>query len=239
MLIIPAIDLKDGKCVRLRQGNMADATVFSSNPLEMAKHWVEQGAKRLHLVDLDGAVSGKPVHVEVIAEIAKIGIPVQVGGGIRTRETVEAYFKLGVQYVIVGTWAVREPETFLQLTHQYPNRLMLGLDAKQEFVAIEGWEKESTESIASVLKRFESAKLAAVIYTDISRDGMLTGLNTDSIRRLTTLTKHPLIASGGVATIADIEALAGLDLQGVIVGRALYEGTLKFAPSPAGGRGLG
>lgn len=233
MLIIPAIDIKNGQCVRLRQGDLNDDTVFSSDLLAVADQWVEQGAKRLHIVDLDGAVSGKPVHIQTIADICKRHpiLPVQIGGGIRSLETAQAYFDAGVSYLIIGTKAVNEPQFIELLTSQFPNKIIVGLDAKDGNVAVDGWTKTSDKTVTQVAQWFEQMQVAAIIYTDIARDGMLSGVNVESTFELAKSTSLPVIASGGVKNLDDIRALAALPKPGVsgaITGRAIYEGTLDF-----------
>ena len=233
MLIIPAIDIKNGQCVRLRQGDLNDDTVFSSDLLAVADQWVEQGARRLHIVDLDGAVSGKPVHLESIAAICRShpDLPVQIGGGIRSLETAQAYFDAGVSYLIIGTKAVNEPKFIEQLTSDFPDKIIVGLDAKDGMVAVDGWTKTSDKTVTQVAKWFEKMQVAAIIYTDIARDGMLSGVNVESTYALAQSTSLPVIASGGVKNLEDIKALADLPAPGVagaITGRAIYEGTLDF-----------
>ncbi len=233
MLIIPAIDIKNGQCVRLRQGDLNDDTVFSSDLLAVADQWVEQGARRLHIVDLDGAVSGEPVHLQSISEICQNhpNLPIQIGGGIRSRQTAQAYFDAGVSYLIIGTKAVNEPQFIEQLTSDFPNKIIVGLDAKDGRVAVDGWTKTSDKTVTQVAKWFEQMQVAAIIYTDISRDGMLTGVNIESTFALAQSTSLPVIASGGVKNLQDIKALSELPTPGVagaITGRAIYEGTLDF-----------
>ena len=233
MLIIPAIDIKNGQCVRLRQGDLNDDTVFSSDLIAVADQWVEQGARRLHIVDLDGAVSGEPIHLQSISEICSKHpeLSVQIGGGIRNTETAQAYIDAGVDYLILGTKAVNEPKFIESLTADYPNKIIIGLDAKDEFIAVEGWTKTSDKKVIEVAKWFESMQVAAIIYTDIARDGMLSGVNVDSTFNLAKSTRLPVIASGGIKNLEDIRALAELPAPGVaaaITGRAIYEGTLDF-----------
>ncbi|MBI4357546.1 MAG: 1-(5-phosphoribosyl)-5-[(5-phosphoribosylamino)methylideneamino]imidazole-4-carboxamide isomerase [Gammaproteobacteria bacterium] len=234
MIIIPAIDLKDGKCVRLRQGRMGDPTIFSEDPLEMAEKWVRLGGERLHIVDLDGAKEGRPVHSALITRIAQAypHMAIQVGGGIRNEATVKAYCEQGVSFVIVGTWAVREPEEVKALSRKYPKRLMVSCDVRAGVVALSGWMEESSLGTQTFLKFFEDAELASLIYTDIMRDGMATGVHIEGIRMIASQTKLPLIIAGGVHTSSDIQKLLALNiphLEGVIVGRALYEGSIDLA----------
>lgn len=234
MLLIPAIDLKDGKCVRLRQGRMDDDTVFSDDPVAMAKKWVEAGARRLHIVDLDGAIAGKPVNGSVIKSIAQAfpNIPIQVGGGIRDDDTIEAYLAMGVSFVIIGTRAVNTPHFVADACAEFPGRIMVGLDAKNGKVAIDGWSKLSHHDVIDIAQRFEKDGVEAIIYTDISRDGMMAGVNVDATVELAKAISIPVIASGGITTMDDIRALcavADTGITGAIVGRALYEGSIELA----------
>ncbi len=234
MLLIPAIDLKDGKCVRLRQGRMEESTVFSDDPVAMAGRWVEAGARRLHLVDLDGAFAGRPVNAEVIRRIADAhpGVPIQVGGGIRDEETVETYLDAGVQYVIIGTRAVQEPHFVQNLCMEYPGHVIVGLDAVDGRAAIKGWSKLSRHGVVDLAQRFQRDGVEAIIYTDIGRDGMMEGVNVESTVALARSVTTPVIASGGVSSLADIEALCAVESEGVsgmILGRALYEGSIDLA----------
>ncbi|WP_024298059.1 1-(5-phosphoribosyl)-5-[(5-phosphoribosylamino)methylideneamino]imidazole-4-carboxamide isomerase [Methylomicrobium lacus] len=234
MLLIPAIDLKEGKCVRLRQGRMEDDTVFSEDPVAVAGRWVNLGAKRLHLVDLDGAFAGKPRNAEVIHAIAEAfpNVPIQIGGGIRDEETIQAYLNAGVEYVIIGTKAVNAPHFVRDMAIEYPRRIIVGLDAKDGKVAIDGWSKLSRHDVIDLAKHFEEDGVEAIIYTDISRDGMMQGVNIEATSRLARAIKIPVIASGGITNIDDIRALgqiAGDGVIGAITGRAIYEGTLDFA----------
>ncbi len=238
MLLIPAIDLKDSKCVRLRQGRMEDVTVFSDNPVEMAVQWVEAGARRLHIVDLDGAASGNPVNAQVIREITVEcpDLPVQVGGGIRDADTVQAYLEAGVQYTIIGTKAVSAPHFVNDLCLEFPGHIIVGLDAKNGKVAIDGWSKLSNHDAIDMARRFEHDGVVAIIYTDISRDGMMKGVNVESTVQIAQEINIPVIAAGGVSSLDDIRALRNVEdegIQGVIIGRALYEGSLDFAEAQA------
>lgn len=234
MLLIPAIDLKDGKCVRLRQGRMEDSTVFSDDPVAMAGRWVEAGARRLHLVDLNGAFDGRPVNGDVIRAIASAypNIPIQVGGGIRDEETVQAYLDSGVQYVIIGTKAVSAPHFINDLCIEFPGHVIVGLDAKDGKVAIDGWSKLSKHDVIDLAKHFEQDGVVAIVYTDIGRDGMMSGVNIDATVKLARSVKIPIIASGGITNLDDIRALCAVadeGITGAITGRAIYEGTLDFA----------
>lgn len=234
MLLIPAIDLKDGRCVRLRQGRMDDETVFSDDPVAMAGRWVGEGARRLHLVDLNGAFAGEPVNGAAIRAIAAAhpGLPIQVGGGIRDEATIAAYLEAGVSYCIIGTQAVREPELVGRACRAFPGRIIVGLDAKDGEVAIEGWAKLTGLRVEELARRFADDGVAAIVYTDIGRDGMLVGPNVEATRALAEAVPVPIIASGGITDLGDIRALcavAGSGIVGAITGRAIYEGTLDFA----------
>ncbi|MDX2507057.1 MAG: 1-(5-phosphoribosyl)-5-[(5-phosphoribosylamino)methylideneamino]imidazole-4-carboxamide isomerase [Gammaproteobacteria bacterium] len=234
MILIPAIDLKDGQCVRLRQGRMEDDTVFSDNPVEMAGRWYDAGARRLHLVDLNGAFEGKPVNGDIIQEITRTypDLPIEIGGGIRSVETVEAYLNAGVAYVIIGTKAVEDPDFVTQLCKQFPGNVIVGLDAKEGKVAIRGWAEVSEMDLFELSKRFENDGVDAIIYTDINRDGMMQGANVEHTAELAKAISIPVIASGGIHNLQDVEALCKVShhgISGAITGRAIYEGTLDFA----------
>ena len=234
MLLIPAIDLKDGRCVRLRQGDMQDATIFSEDPAAMAKQWLDQGARRLHLVDLNGAVAGKPKNELAIRAILKaIGgaIPVQLGGGIRDLDTIERYLDAGLAYVIIGTAAVKNPGFLHDACGAFPGNIIVGLDAKDGKVATDGWSKLTGHDVLDLAKKFQDYGVEGVIYTDIGRDGMLGGVNIEATVRLAQGLTVPVIASGGVGSLDDIQALCDVEhegIEGVILGRALYEGKLDF-----------
>ena len=234
MLLIPAIDLKEGQCVRLRQGDMNDDTVFSDDPVATAGRWVEAGTKRLHIVDLDGAFAGKPKNVEVIHEIASTypDIEIQLGGGIRDEETIVGYLDAGVHYVIVGTKAVTDPHFINEVCVEFPNRIIVGLDAKNGKVAVDGWSKVSRHDVIDMAQRFENDGVEAIVYTDISRDGMMQGVNIEATVKLAQSIHIPVIASGGITTMDDIKALnevADEGIIGAITGRAIYEGTIDLA----------
>ncbi len=233
MLLIPAIDIKDGRCVRLRQGRLDDETVFSDDPVAMAARWVEAGARRLHIVDLDGASTGNPANAAIIETMVKNHpeIPMQVGGGIRDEDTIEAYVNTGVQYVILGTKAVSEPHFLPDVCAEFPGHIIVGLDAKDGKVATDGWSKLSHHDVIDLAQHFEHDGVEAIIFTDIGRDGMLTGVNLESTVALARSIVVPVIASGGIANLDDIRALCGVADEGIvgaITGRAIYEGSLDF-----------
>lgn len=234
MLIIPAIDLKDGLCVRLRQGLMEDATVFSEAPADMAAHWLEKGARRLHLVDLNGAFAGKPKNLGAIKAILKEvngEIPVQLGGGIRSLETIEQYLDAGIDYVIIGTAAVKQPGFLHEACDAFPGHIIVGLDAKGGKVATDGWAKVTDHDVVDLAKRFQDYGVESVIYTDIGRDGMLSGVNIEATVKLAQALTIPVIASGGLTNLDDVKALCAVEaegIEGVITGRAIYEGTIDF-----------
>lgn len=234
LLVIPAIDLKDGKCVRLRQGRMDQETIFSDDPVAMAKRWVEAGARRLHIVDLDGAQSGKPVNASVIESIAVDfpELPIQVGGGIRDEDTIQAYLDSGVRYVILGTKAVNAPHFVGDVCAEFPGHIIVGLDAKDGKVAIDGWSKLSGHDVVDLAQRYQNDGVEAIVYTDIGRDGMMTGVNADATAKLADAISIPVIASGGITGLEDIRRLcqvADSGIMGAITGRAIYEGSLDFA----------
>lgn len=234
MLIIPAIDLKDGRCVRLKQGVMENATVFSEEPGEMARHWLDQGARRLHLVDLNGAFAGKPKNESIIREIIETiddNIPTQLGGGIRDLETIERYLDIGVTYVIIGTAAVKIPGFLHDACNVFPGHIMVGLDAKEGKVAVDGWSKVTGHDVIDLAKKFEDYGVEAIIYTDIGRDGMLSGVNIQATVELARELSIPVIASGGITNIQDVKKLCEIESEGIIgaiTGRAIYEGSLDF-----------
>jgi phosphoribosylformimino-5-aminoimidazole carboxamide ribotide isomerase len=240
VLIIPAIDLKDGRCVRLKQGDMSTATVFSDDPVAMAKHWAAQGAKRLHIVDLNGAIAGRPKNEKVIRDmIAAVGdkVAIQLGGGIRDLDAIESYIDAGVTYVIVGTAAVKNPGFLSDACYAFPGHVIAGLDAKDGKVAVEGWSKMTGHDVVDLAKKFEEYGVEAIIYTDIGRDGMMSGVNIDATLKLAQALKTPLIASGGLNSIADVQAICSKlvpeGVIGAIAGRALYEGKLDLKAAQA------
>ncbi len=234
MLIIPAIDIKDGHCVRLRQGDMNDATVFSENPLAVARHWHAQGAQRLHIVDLDGARDGRPKSEGLVRDIVTaLGeqLPVQLGGGIRDLDTIERYLDIGVSYVVVGTAAVRNPGFLKDACSAFQGHIMVGLDARDGKVAVDGWSKLTRHDVFDIAHKFEDLGVEAIIYTDIGRDGMMTGVNVEATRKLAAQLSTPVIASGGINNLQDVRDVWALEpdgVSGVITGRAIYEGTLDF-----------
>ena len=231
MLIIPAIDLKDGKCVRLKQGRMEDDTVFSDDPVATAQHWVNEGARRLHLVDLNGAFAGTPIHKPVVEAItrAQPNLPVQIGGGIRSLSTIEHYLQAGVQFVIIGTKAVQEPDFVAQACREFAGHIIVGIDAKAGKVATDGWANITDVQATTLAKRFADAGVSSIVYTDIARDGMMQGVNVEQTVDLAAACGLPVIASGGVTNMDDIRALSGkTGILGVITGRAIYEGTLQL-----------
>lgn len=238
MQIIPAIDLKEGKCVRLRQGKMDDSTVFSESPVEVASQWVEQGAKRIHLVDLDGAFAGEPVNAHIVHAIAEKhpDVVLQIGGGIRDRKTIATYIDAGVTFVIIGTRAVNEPAFVGEVAAEFPKNIIVGLDAKDGLVATDGWAKVSDVNVIDLAKQFQGDGVQSIIYTDIARDGMMQGVNIEATKKLAEAIDIPVIASGGVTNMADVERLLAVEssgIEGVITGRAIYEGTLNFAEAQA------
>jgi len=240
VLIIPAIDLKDGRCVRLKQGDMSSATVFSDDPVAMAKHWAAQGAKRLHIVDLNGAIAGRPKNEKVIrAMIAAVGdqVAIQLGGGIRDLDAIESYIDAGVTYVIIGTAAVKNPGFLSDACYAFPGHVIAGLDAKDGKVAVEGWSKLTGHDVIDLAKKYEEYGIEALIYTDIGRDGMMNGINIEATFKLAQQLKTPVIASGGLNSLKDVEAicqkLAPEGVVGVIAGRALYEGKIDLQKAQA------
>ena len=247
MLLIPAIDLKDGHCVRLKQGDMDQATVFSEDPAEMALHWLQQGARRLHLVDLNGAFAGKPKNESAVKAIIKMvqqyaedndidEIPIQLGGGIRDLDTIDRYLNNGLSYIIIGTAAVKSPGFLHDACSAFPGQVIVGLDAKDGKVATDGWSKLTGHEVVDLAKKFEDWGVESIIYTDIGRDGMLSGINIDATVQLAQALTIPVIASGGLSNMNDIEQLCAVEsegVQGVICGRAIYTGDLNFAAAQA------
>ena len=238
MLLIPAIDLKDGQCVRLRQGIMEDSTIFSDDPVAMAGRWVEAGTKRLHIVDLDGAFAGKPKNASVIHDIASAypDIDIQIGGGIRDDETIAGYLDAGVRYVIIGTKAVNDPHFISEVCAEFPTHIIVGLDAKDGKVAVDGWSKLSKHDVIDMAQRFENDGVEAIVYTDISRDGMMQGVNVEATVKLAQAVKIPVIASGGITNMDDIKALSAVEdegIMGAITGRAIYDGSIDLAECQA------
>jgi phosphoribosylformimino-5-aminoimidazole carboxamide ribotide isomerase len=234
MLLIPAIDLKDGHCVRLQQGDMDRVTVFSEDPGAMATHWLDQGARRLHLVDLNGAVAGKPRNepaIKAVIEAVGDDIPVQLGGGIRDLDTIERYLDDGISYVIIGTAAVKNPGFLHDACGAFPGHIMVALDAKDGKVAVEGWSKMTGHDVIDLARKFEDYGVEAIVYTDIGRDGMLSGVNIEATVKLARALRIPVIASGGIVDLADVQKLCAVEEEGIvgaITGRAIYEGTLDF-----------
>ncbi len=234
MLLIPAIDLKDGKCVRLQQGDMNLSTTFGEDPAAMARRWLDAGARRLHLVDLNGAFAGKPINENAVKSILRVvgdSIPVQLGGGIRDLDTIERYLDDGLSYVVIGTAAVKSPGFLKDACSAFGGHIIVGLDARDGKVATDGWSKLTGHEVIDIAKKFEDYGVEAVIYTDIGRDGMLTGINIDSTVKLAQALTIPVIASGGLAGMPDIEQLCAVELDGVsgvICGRSIYNGALDF-----------
>jgi phosphoribosylformimino-5-aminoimidazole carboxamide ribotide isomerase len=230
MQVIPAIDLRGGLCVRLRQGDYGQETVFGDDPAAMASRWEAEGASRIHLVDLDGAKAGKPVNVEAVRAILKaVNVPCQLGGGVRDGATIDAWLEAGVDRVIVGTQALKDPAWFRSMAEKYPNRLALGLDAKDGRVATAGWLEVSLIDATDLADQFDDLPLGGVVYTDIARDGMLSGPNLGATGALARRLKTPVIASGGVSTLDDVANLAALPVSACIVGRALYDGRFRLS----------
>jgi len=240
VLIIPAIDLKDGRCVRLKQGDMASATVFSEDPVATAKQWAEQGARRLHVVDLNGAIAGRPKNEKVIREMIRaVGdrMPIQLGGGIRDLDTIESYIDAGVAFVIIGTAAVKNPGFLSDASYAFPGHIIAGLDAKDGKVAVDGWSKMTGHDVADLAKKYEDYGVEALVYTDIGRDGMMSGVNIEATLKLAQAIKIPIIASGGLNSLKDVQAvcetLVPEGVIGAIAGRALYEGKIDFRKAQA------
>ena len=235
MLIIPAIDIKDGKCVRLQQGDMNKETIFSEDPAAMAIHWLDKGAKRLHLVDLNGASAGKPKNEPIIRDIIEAlgnDLPIQLGGGIRDLETIERYLDDGITWVVIGTAAVKNPGFLHEACDAFPGHIIVGLDAKNGKVATDGWSKITGHDVVDLAKRFQDYGVEAIIYTDIGRDGMMTGINIEATVNLARALVVPVIASGGINGLDDVRKLCAVEAEGImgaVAGRAIYEGSLDFA----------
>jgi len=231
--LIPAIDLHEGECVRLYQGDIAQKTVYSSNPVEMAEKWEKYGAKLLHVVDLDGAFAGEPKNTEVIKEISEtLKIPVQVGGGVRTEENVEFLFGIGVSRIVIGTSAYNNPDFLLRVASKYPNKIILGIDAKNMMVAVKGWVDVTEVSACDMIKRFENVPLGGIVYTDIARDGTMQGPNTKALLEVASYSPFPIIASGGISSEDDLRNLLHLNvsnIEGAILGKSLYSGAIDLA----------
>jgi phosphoribosylformimino-5-aminoimidazole carboxamide ribotide isomerase len=232
VIIIPAIDLKDGRCVRLEQGDFSRVTVYSDDPVGIAKKWQENGAERIHVVDLDGSLNGLPRNTDVIRDIvAEVGLPIEVGGGIRDMKTIEAYIGMGVNWVILGTMALRDKGFVREACGAYKGEIILGIDANDGKVAIQGWTEQTSESAIDIAKGYEGYGLAAIVYTDIKRDGMETGVNVEATRNLARSVDIPVIASGGVSSVEDIRRLREIEkfgVVGVIIGKALYSGAVSL-----------
>ncbi|GAB6269260.1 MAG: 1-(5-phosphoribosyl)-5-[(5-phosphoribosylamino) methylideneamino]imidazole-4-carboxamide isomerase [Smithella sp.] len=232
MIIIPAIDIKDGKCVRLAQGDFDRVTTYANNPVDMAITWMEQGAELIHIVDLDGSVAGLPRNANIVLEIAKkVDIPIQVGGGIRDMETIEFYLSNGAGSVILGTTALQDEKIIQDACDTFPEKIILGIDALKGKVAIRGWTQKTEQNAVDLARRYENHNIKAIVYTDILRDGMGTGINLEATKALAKAVSIPVIASGGVASIDDIKQLLAIDdceIYGVIIGRALYTGAISL-----------
>lgn len=238
MFVYPAIDIRGGRCVRLRQGDYTQETVFAADPVAVACRWRDEGADRLHVVDLDGARNGRPVHEEAVRRIVGMGLPVQLGGGLRNESDIERVLSWGVRWVVLGTRALREPEWLRRVAERWPQRVVLGIDARDGCVALAGWTEQSQRQVTEVLAAASGVPLAAVVYTDISRDGMLNGPNLASLADVQAASPWPVIASGGVASLADVQRLREIGVWGCIIGRALYEGTLRLSEALAVARSL-
>ena len=230
MQILPAIDLRDGQCVRLRQGDYDQQTVFDENPVAVAQRWVAEGGEILHLVDLDGAKDGRPVNSESVRAIVDaIDVPCQLGGGVRSEETIRDWLEVGVERLVVGTKAVKEPDWFAEMCLAFPHRLVLGLDARDGMLATEGWLETSDVAAVAAARRFAELPIAAIVYTDIARDGMMQGANISAMAAMKQAVEIPVIASGGVTTVDDVSQLASVPMDGCIIGRALYEGSMTLS----------
>lgn len=240
MQIWPAIDLRGGKCVRLKQGDYGQETVFGEDPVAVARHWVGLGAECLHLVDLDGARDGIPGNLDSVEAIVKaVSVPCQLGGGIRSAAMIRRVLGLGVARLVIGTLALKEPQWFRQMCHQFPGQLVLGIDARDGYVATHGWLQTSHTAATELARQFEEEPIAGIVYTDIAADGMLAGPNLAAMRQMHSAVRHPVIASGGVTTTDDVARLAAIPMAGCIIGRALYEGTLTLPDAIRAGLGSG
>jgi len=232
MILLPAVDIKSGRCVRLIQGKKEKETVYSEHPSFMAKKWEEMGAEYLHLVDLDGAFDGKPNNFNTIKEVvSSLRIPVELGGGIRSLEIIEDYLSVGIDRVILGTAAFEDPEFLKEACRNFPQKIVLGMDARDGYIAVKGWTEVTAKKVKDIVKEFENMGIRAIIYTDIAKDGMMSGPNIGAIRELARFTKIPIIASGGVSTLRNIEEIIGLKeetIEGIIIGKALYEGSIDL-----------
>ena len=229
MHIWPAIDLREGKCVRLQQGDYGKETVFGDDPAAMARRWVDEGAEQLHLVDLDGARDGRSANLAAVQAVLRaVEVPCELGGGVRDQPTIERLLDLGLWRLVVGTQALKEPAWFRRMCQLFPHRLVLGIDAREGQVATDGWLETSQIEATALAKQFAGEPLAAIVYTDITRDGMLSGPNFDALEAMCHVSRHAVIASGGITTLDDVRRLATLPLEGCIIGRSLYEGTLKL-----------
>lgn len=229
MQILPAIDLRGGKCVRLRQGDYAQETVFGDDPAQMAQHWVELGGQFLHLVDLDGAKDGAPTNLEAIRAIVKtVGVPCELGGGIRNEETIRSLLELGLNRLVIGTLALRQPDWFSEMCREFPNRLVLGIDARNGYVATDGWLETSQTKAIELAEQFNGLPMAAIVYTDIATDGMMKGSNVPAMKEMKDAVSVPVVASGGVTTLEDVRKLKDAGLDAAIIGCALYEGTIHL-----------
>lgn len=232
MIVIPAVDIKGGRCVRLEQGFMNRETIFSDHPEEMALQWERKGAERLHLVDLDGAVHGRPLNEKVVKKVVDtVSVPVQLGGGIRELDTIEEYINLGIDWVIIGTAAYKDPRLVKAACKRYPGRIVVAIDSRDNHVSVEGWTEPTSITSIDLAKGFEDIGIAAIIYTDIDRDGMKRGLDIDAIRKFASNTNVPIIAAGGISLLKDIEDMLELEedgVSGIIIGRALYDGSIKL-----------
>lgn len=233
MFIYPAIDLRGGRCVRLRQGDYGQETVFHEDPVAVACQWQQAGADRLHIVDLDGARQGRPIHEVQVRRLVDLGLPIQLGGGIRSEQDIERVLGWGVRWVVLGTRALQQPQWLEQMARHWPQRIVLGVDARAGYVAVAGWQEQTQRAVSEVLASAAAAPLAAIVYTDIARDGMLTGPNLEALRGVQAASAWPVIASGGVGCLEDVRQLRDAGLWGCIIGRALYEGRVRLADALA------